>query len=304
MPPPTPFTKAELNRLTQILESLNESVDAAAQRQWVTRAFRSLARGNEIAGRLRYSASPHTFAVGVIDDLDTRYTQLDGQKTLAVLIQYVADDILIEGDDVDFLRGLLSRYFNIVSPSQQSAPDQPPIPGSGTHIDTGGGTFVEGSVSAGGPFIGRDWVQQIYIVQSGQADQIDTGAQFQSLRDLLAQMQQDDRVATANLLDAIAHNQISQSDAAQSMAELQKWAEQTSHELSTGNADLRAQLDALAQHSVSATGYLQASLPIIPGILSYNVELGSQHTLDLKGIVERIKGRFRLNTSGQAKAGL
>ena len=68
---PTLFTRSEITRLTQILESLNETIDAAAQRQLMTRAFRFLARGNEIASRLRYSTAPHTFAVGVIDDLPT-----------------------------------------------------------------------------------------------------------------------------------------------------------------------------------------------------------------------------------------
>ena len=93
---PTPFTRPEFARLTQILESLNECIDANAQRQLITRAFRFLSRGNEIAGRLRYSPSAHTFVVGLIDDLDNRYTQSNKQTTLAVLIQHVADDILVQ----------------------------------------------------------------------------------------------------------------------------------------------------------------------------------------------------------------
>ena len=34
-------------------------------------------------------------------------------------------------------------------------------------------------------------------------------------------------------------------------------------------------------------------MPIIPGILSYNVELGSQHQAGLRRIWERIKGKVQ-----------
>jgi len=55
------------------------------------------------------------------DDLDGRHTQWGGPKTLAVLIRHIADDIFVESDDVDFLRDLLSRYFD-----STPAPSNPP----------------------------------------------------------------------------------------------------------------------------------------------------------------------------------
>ena len=164
----TPFTRPEIARLTQILASLNECVDANTQRQLIVTAFRFLTRGNEIASRLRYSPAPHTFVVGVIDDLDTRYTQADGQKTLAVLIQHVADDILVEGGDADFLRGLLSNYFAIEPSTPQTLATPPTPPVSPTPVDS----------------------------------QIVT--ELSQIRELLAQMRADDRASINEMMAALA----------------------------------------------------------------------------------------------------
>ena len=76
------------------------------------------------------------------------------------------------------------------------------------------------------------------------------------------------------------------------MADLQAWAQSIEQEGLALSPELRSALDALTEHSGSAYQYLQVALPIIPGILTYNVELGSQHQADLKALWERMKARF------------
>jgi hypothetical protein len=67
--------------------------------------------------------------------------------------------------------------------------------------------------------------------------------------------------------------------------------------------ELQDALKALTEHSGSAYQYLQLALPIIPGILSYNVELGSQHQADLRAIWDRIRKRFgRKRTKGDGES--
>jgi hypothetical protein len=55
---------------------------------------------------------------------------------------------------------------------------------------------------------------------------------------------------------------------------------------------LRQALDTLAKHAGGTCKHLQVALPSIPGILSCNVELGSQHQADLDAIWERVKARL------------
>ena len=194
---PTPFTRPEFARLTQILESLNECIDANAQRQLITRAFRFLPRGNEIAGQLRYSPSAHTFVVGLIDDLDNRYTQSDNQKTLAVLIQHVADDILVEGDDADFLRGLLGNHFGVTSvapptPSTPSTPSPAPPP-------------------------------------------IEIVIELTQIRELLAQMQADDRASTNEMMAALAQRVLTESEVNEAATALRSLALRALGEVQASN---------------------------------------------------------------------
>jgi predicted DNA-binding protein len=102
----------------------------------------------------------------------------------------------------------------------------------------------------------------------------------------------EDRQAVTQILDAIAQNRIEQAEAVQIVAELRAWTQGVQQSGLPLNPELREALDTLAEHTGSAYQYLQLALPIIPGILTYNVELGSQHQLDLKAIWERIKTRL------------
>jgi len=114
----------------------------------------------------------------------------------------------------------------------------------------------------------------------------------------LDQGRAEDRQTVAQIRDALAHNQVEQVEATQMVAELRAWAQMVQQAGLPLNPELRTALDALSQHTGSAYQYLQLAVPIVPGILSYNVELGSQHQVDLKAIWERIKARLGRGSKG------
>lgn len=116
---------------------------------------------------------------------------------------------------------------------------------------------------------------------------------FSEFQSQLAAMEAERRSDLNLVLWAIAQSQTSSQEALLSAQELQNWSSQVLTESSQLNAQLREQIQTLISHSATANQYLMASVPIIPGILSYNYEIGTQHALDLKSIFERIKGRFR-----------
>lgn len=104
----------------------------------------------------------------------------------------------------------------------------------------------------------------------------------------LAQMQLD----AQGMLAAIKADQVSQLDLSWVVAEVQHWAQTVRAELKGDNVELFQQLDVLTTHTASENQYLLATLPIIPGILSYNVEIGTQHQLDLKALWGKIIGKL------------
>jgi len=99
----------------------------------------------------------------------------------------------------------------------------------------------------------------------------------------------EDRQVADQLLGALAQNQVGQAEATQMVTELRDWVQAVQQAGLPLNAEVREALDALTEHQGSAYQYLQLALPLIPGILSYNVELGSEHKVDLKDIWKRIK---------------
>ena len=104
----------------------------------------------------------------------------------------------------------------------------------------------------------------------------------------LAQMQ----LEVHRMLGVIKAEQISQLDLTWVVAEVQHWAQTVRAELKGDNAELIQQLDVLTAHTASENQYLLATLPIIPGILSYNVEIGSQHQVDLKALWGKITSKL------------
>ncbi|MCP4542430.1 MAG: hypothetical protein GY832_35350 [Chloroflexi bacterium] len=121
---------------------------------------------------------------------------------------------------------------------------------------------------------------------------------LQRIKDKLDQGRVEDRQAAEQMLDALAQNQVAQVEAAQMINDLNTWAQRVQRSGLPLNPELRYALDALTDHTGSAYQYLQLAFPIIPGILSYNVELGSEHQVDLKTLWERIKARFGKGAKG------
>jgi len=110
--------------------------------------------------------------------------------------------------------------------------------------------------------------------------------------------QAQDRLIAIQILDAIEENKLDLKEANQIMIELRTWAESVIQAGLPLSPELRVQLDALAVHTSNANQYFQLAIPIIPGVLSYNVELGSQHQLDLKVVWNKIKARIKPESKG------
>ena len=122
------------------------------------------------------------------------------------------------------------------------------------------------------------------------------GRRRQSVAQRLTQidhLQDEQRTAdlamAQRLLDAIAQHQLDLAQAARMMAELSAWAQRVEVE----GLPLRpGPLEPFTQHGGEAYQYLEATLPIIPGILSYKYEIGTQHQVDLRAIWDRLTARL------------
>ena len=130
-------------------------------------------------------------------------------------------------------------------------------------------------------------------VQTQESTLADLTTQLTELQNRLADMDQTWRTELNLLLWEVAQTQESTAEVNQSAHDLQSWADKiltTSNEL---NAQLRQDIQHLTEHSSNVNQYLLATLPIIPGILSYNVELGTEHAQNLRNIWKRMLQKFR-----------
>jgi hypothetical protein len=113
----------------------------------------------------------------------------------------------------------------------------------------------------------------------------------------------EDRQTADQILDAVTHYQVTQAEVTQMVTELRQWAKAVQQAGIPLDSELQEALEELSEHKASAYQYLQLALPIIPGILSYNVELGSEHQLDLKTLWNRFKARVgRKDAKGDGSA--
>jgi len=109
----------------------------------------------------------------------------------------------------------------------------------------------------------------------------------------------EDRETAVQVLEALSQNKLDLDDANRMMSDLQTWAQKVQVSGLPLNPELRAQLDVLSTHTAGVNEYFQLAIPIVPGILSYNVELGSQHQLDLKAVWNRIKAKIKPEEKGE-----
>lgn len=100
----------------------------------------------------------------------------------------------------------------------------------------------------------------------------------------------EDKSQTAQVLAAVVQNRVEQADVTRMVTELTEWARNVQSEGLPLEPALATIVESLADHdhSASAYQYLQVAVPLIPGILTYNVELGSQHQSRLNGIWNNI----------------
>ncbi len=118
----------------------------------------------------------------------------------------------------------------------------------------------------------------------------------------LAALAPEQRAEVNAVLWAVTQSELSSSEpqlvSRESAQEIQAWAARVLVETHSLNVQLREQVQALANAQHEPSHYLQVSLPILPGLLSYNVELGPQQLAGLKNLWDRIRTRLRPAAKG------
>lgn len=95
------------------------------------------------------------------------------------------------------------------------------------------------------------------------------------------------------IADGLTKKQIQQDEANLLISEIHSWIKELDESGTPVSQDMKSKLNNLSEHSVGIYQYLQLALPILPGLLSYNVEIGSQHMSDIKEIWGLAMTRFK-----------
>jgi Caspase domain len=206
----------------------------------------------KILHQLQTRGDGFSYAVQMIDFL----SHYDDGRALRTFLDGVVER-LGEGEsgDVVFLKGLATRLGPVGQSATAAKP--PPQQPSTVVIDTT-------------PFM----------------------TELAKLRTELVSLQQADRSDVTAILQAVLLQRSNAEQTHQHLADLSDWAVRALRDVRSGHAELAAQLQTLTQHEAGVNQYFQASIPLIPGLLSYSIELGSAHTADLKAIWERLKARL------------
>jgi hypothetical protein len=117
----------------------------------------------------------------------------------------------------------------------------------------------------------------------------DVNARLSIIERKIDELRIEDREATRRILYAIAYNQIQQGEVVQITNQLLHWAQTVQQSGLPLNPELRDKLDVLLTNTGNGSQYLELTLPIIPNILNYKMELGSQHEASLGAIWQRVK---------------
>lgn len=119
---------------------------------------------------------------------------------------------------------------------------------------------------------------------------------MQVLTKIYSQVSDNDRTILKQILEAVEQNRIEQGEISATVESLRRWAKHIQVAGLPADAALQTALSSLAQPVEEKGGmyqYLEANLPLIPGILTYKVEWGSSHQIDLQALWEEIsKYRF------------
>lgn len=117
----------------------------------------------------------------------------------------------------------------------------------------------------------------------------DVNARLSIIERKIDELRIEDREATRRILYAVAYNQIQQGEVIQIASQLLHWAQTVQQSRLPISSELSDKLDVLLTNTSNASQYLELTLPIIPNILNYKMELGSQHEASLGAIWQRIK---------------
>ncbi len=80
---------------------------------------------------------------------------------------------------------------------------------------------------------------------------------------------------------------------------LQEWARRVEQTGLPADPELRqaiAQLAAPVDESMGINHYVEATLPLVPGILAYKFEFAAEHKVDLQALWDEIKKRFQASS--------
>jgi hypothetical protein len=227
----------------------------------------------KILDQLGTRGDSFTYAVYLLEQLGNYDDGRVSKRMVEGLIERLGP-----GDDVDFLNGLLARYFGGHSPIVPAVVPSPPPAVEPVTVELFDGEDLEPT-----PFM----------------------ADLERLRADLRTLHEDDRDDVTQIIQAVTLQQAGQDEIRRNLDELAGWAAGTLRDLRGDQAAIRAQLETLAQHNLTANQYVMASIPIVPGLLSYNVELGSGHTADLRAIWEKLRGKvsgIRARGEGRRRA--
>jgi hypothetical protein len=94
------------------------------------------------------------------------------------------------------------------------------------------------------------------------------------------------------VLSTLQKNQMEQKIALQMATEIKTWVKDLHEKGNSLAPEIQASLNEILEHSGNAYQYLQVAVPILPGILSYNTEIGTQHLLNLKNIWKQLQEKL------------
>lgn len=117
----------------------------------------------------------------------------------------------------------------------------------------------------------------------------------QQLSAMTQNLSEEDRMILRRILVVLEQGKIEQARAFEMLNSIRRWAMQVQKEGLPADASLQAAINELGKKregNVNVYQYLEASLPLIPGILTYKVEFGSEHKARLQEIWDEVIRSF------------
>lgn len=251
-----PLTAAELNDMFETLAQLPQAVNDQTWAAFVRRIYHDSPKLGRIVTRLR-GIDPDARVTYLVQDLALIEDDRPGHKALVTLLEAAVAEL--GGSAAAKLQRLVDKH------SQNS---------------DGGG--VTGELSR--PKLSMSEPAPAQPVVPAQPSAFLT--ELLAVRHEIGQMRQAQRAEAIQLYQAIRE---SQDELAGWREELVVWSQRALADAAVPKPEVAAQVTALGEANASVSGYWQAAIPVIPGILTYYIESGNTLGVDLKNLLGRIK---------------